>query len=131
MQNLNITLDDAICKDCNTVWLNRELERPLQPILAPMADRARPTVLSLARLSLIATWAVKAVLLFELAIRQKCRARGRSLAITPHPRNWPGYASTRNLHHGHSFGSAAGIACARRRSCTRHRAHRCRRGMAR
>lgn len=66
MQHLNITLDDAICKDCNTVWLNRELERPLQPILAPMAGRAKPTVLSPARQSLIATWAVKTVLLFEL-----------------------------------------------------------------
>ncbi len=71
MQHLNITLDDTICKDCNTVWLNRELERPLQPILAPMAGRAKPTTLTAARQSLIATWAVKTILLFELAMRQK------------------------------------------------------------
>jgi hypothetical protein len=77
MQHLNITLDDAICKDCNTVWLNRELERPLQPILAPMAGRAKPTVLSAARQSLIATWAVKTIFLLELAIRQKYPGKRR------------------------------------------------------
>jgi hypothetical protein len=84
MQHLNITLDDAICKDCNTVWLNRELEGPLQPVLAPMAGRARPTVLSPAVQSLIATWAVKTVFLFELAIRQKY----------PGERETPGYLAT-------------------------------------
>jgi hypothetical protein len=84
MQHLNVTLDDAVCKDCNTVWLNRELERPLQPILAPMAGRAKPTVLSPAQQSLIATWAVKTVYLLELAIRQKY-AEERSV---------PGYIAT-------------------------------------
>ena len=84
MQHLNITLDDAICEDCNTVWLNRELERPLQPVLAPMAGRARPTVLSPALQPLIATWAVKTVFLFELAIRQKY----------PGKREVPGYLAT-------------------------------------
>jgi hypothetical protein len=71
MQHLNVTLDNAICKNCNTVWLNRELERPLQPVLAAMAGRAKPTLLSPDRQSLIATWAVKTIYLFELAIRQK------------------------------------------------------------
>lgn len=71
MQRLNITLDNAICKNCNTVWLNNELERPLQPVLAPMAGRAKPTVISPAQQSLIATWAVKTIFLLELAIRQQ------------------------------------------------------------
>ena len=84
MQHLNVTLDGTICKDCNTVWLNRELERPLQPLLAPMAGRAKPTVLSPALQSLIATWAVKTVFLFELAIRQKY----------PDGREVPGYLAT-------------------------------------
>lgn len=84
MQHLNITLDDAICKDCNTVWLNRELERPAQPILAPMAGRAKPTALNAAHQSLLATWAVKTVLLLELAICQKY----------PGVRPVPGYQAT-------------------------------------
>jgi hypothetical protein len=84
VQHLNVTLDDAICKDCNTVWLNRELERPLQPVLAPMAGRARPATLSPARQSLIATWAVKTIFLLELAFRQKY----------PDARTVPGYQAT-------------------------------------
>jgi hypothetical protein len=70
MQALNITLHDAICEECNSVWLGRQLERPAKPLLAPMAVSARPTMLSLANLKLIATWAVKTVLLLELAFRQ-------------------------------------------------------------
>jgi hypothetical protein len=84
MQHLNITLDDAFCKDCNTVWLNLGLERPLQPVLAAMAGRAKPTVITPARQSLIATWAVKTVYLLELAIRQKY----------PDARPVPGYVAT-------------------------------------
>jgi hypothetical protein len=84
LQHLNITLDDAICKDCNTVWLNFGLERPLQPVLAPMAGRAKPTVLSSALQALSATWAVKTVYLLELAIRQKY----------PDARPVPGYLPT-------------------------------------
>src|SRR5580704_2096999 len=69
MQALNITLDDAICEDCNSVWLSR-LERRVKPLLAPMAVSAQPTALSPASQQLIATWAVKTVLLLELAFRQ-------------------------------------------------------------
>jgi hypothetical protein len=69
MQALNITLDDAICEDCNSVWLSR-LEQAVKPILAPMAVSARPVTLSPASQELLATWAVKTVLLLELAFRQ-------------------------------------------------------------
>ncbi len=69
MQALNITLDDAICDDCNSVRLSR-LERRVKPLLAPMAVNAQPTALSPASQQLIATWAVKTVLLLELAFRQ-------------------------------------------------------------
>ena len=69
MQALNITLDDAICKECNSVWLSR-LERAVKPLLAPMAVSARPATLSPASQQLLATWAVKTVLLLELAFRQ-------------------------------------------------------------
>ena len=44
IQHLNITLDEAICKDCNTVWLS-QLEREVRPFLAPMAASANPTTL--------------------------------------------------------------------------------------
>jgi hypothetical protein len=69
MQALNITLDDAICEDCNSVWLSR-LERAVKPILAPMAVSATPTALTPASQQLLAIWAVKTVLLLELAFRQ-------------------------------------------------------------
>jgi hypothetical protein len=69
MQALNITLDDAICEKCNSVWLSR-LERAIKPLLAPMAVSARPVTLSAASQKLLATWAVKTVLLLERAFRQ-------------------------------------------------------------
>jgi hypothetical protein len=69
MQALNITLDDAICEDCNSVWLS-SLERRVKPLLAPMAVSAQPMAHSPASQQLIATWAVKTVLLLELAFRQ-------------------------------------------------------------
>ena len=69
MQALNVTLRDAICEDCNSVWLSR-LERAVKPVLAPMAVSARPTALSPASQELMAAWAVKTVLLLELALRQ-------------------------------------------------------------
>ena len=69
MQALNITFDDAICEDCNSVWLS-SLERRVKPLLAPMAVGAQPTTLSPGSQLLIATWAVKTVLLLELALRQ-------------------------------------------------------------
>ena len=88
MQALNITLDDAICEECNSVWLSR-LERAVKPLLAPMAVSASPTTLSPARQKLLATWAVKTVLLLELAFRQMYQASllrpappARSLACT-------------------------------------------------
>jgi hypothetical protein len=69
IQHLNITLDEAICKYCNTVWLS-QLEREVRPFLAPMAASAKPTTLDSRLQALLATWAVKTVLLFELAMRQ-------------------------------------------------------------
>jgi hypothetical protein len=69
MQALNITLHDAICEECNSVWLSR-LERAAKPLLAPMAVSAKPTLLSPANQKFIAAWAVKTVLLLELAFRQ-------------------------------------------------------------
>ena len=69
MQALDITLDDAICEDCNSVWLSRQ-ERAVKPVLAPMAVSARQVTLSPASQKLLATWAVKTVLLLELAFRQ-------------------------------------------------------------
>jgi hypothetical protein len=69
MQALNITLDDAICEECNSVWLSR-LERAVKPLLAPMAVSARPATISPASQKLMAIWTVKTVLLLELAFRQ-------------------------------------------------------------
>jgi hypothetical protein len=69
IQHLNITLDSAICKDCNTVWLRR-LEDDVRPFLKPMAVSNKPTTLDAGRQMVLATWAVKTVLLFETAVRQ-------------------------------------------------------------
>jgi hypothetical protein len=77
IQHPNITLDEAICGNCNNVWLSR-LERAIRPFLAPMAVSAQPAALDARRQALIATWAVKTVLLFEMAIRQM-NAAGRPI----------------------------------------------------
>ena len=70
LQHLNVTLRDAICRSCNTGFLSR-LEAAVRPILSPMITTATPTTLDAASQALLATWAVKTVLLFELAMRQK------------------------------------------------------------
>lgn len=70
LQHLNITLRGAICRPCNTGFLSR-LEAAVRPILSPMITTATPTTLDAAAQALLATWAVKTVLLFELAVRQK------------------------------------------------------------
>lgn len=69
IQHLNITLDNAICRECNSEWLSR-LEREVRPFLAPMAVSAKPTALDRCRQEVLATWAVKTVLLLEMAFRQ-------------------------------------------------------------
>jgi hypothetical protein len=66
---LNVTLDDAICQSCNNEFLSR-IERAVRPVLAPMIVSAEPTDLDASALTLLATWAVKTVWLFELAVRQ-------------------------------------------------------------
>jgi hypothetical protein len=43
MQALNVTLDDAICDDCNNIWLSR-LEREVKPL--PLRSAARRDVLT-------------------------------------------------------------------------------------
>lgn len=69
LQHLNVTLDRAICRSCNTDYLGR-LEGVVSPILKPMAYSAKPRVLSLSDQRLLAHWSVKTVLLLELAVRQ-------------------------------------------------------------
>lgn len=56
IQHLNITLDNAICRDCNSVWLSG-LERQVRPFLAPMAVSAKPETLDPGGQALLATGA--------------------------------------------------------------------------
>ena len=70
LRHLNITLRGAICGGCNNGFLS-QLEDAVRPFLSPMMLTAEPTTLDLPAQALLATWAVKTVLLFELALRQK------------------------------------------------------------
>jgi hypothetical protein len=70
MGALNIVLKDGLCESCNTGWLGGQLEKQVASILKPMAVERKPTVLDAGAQRLVALWAVKTVLLFELAIRQ-------------------------------------------------------------
>ena len=74
LQHLNVVLKDGICRPCNNDWLGG-IERKVQPVLAPMAVSAQPTVLGAAAQALVALWAVKTCLLLELAMRQKYPGR--------------------------------------------------------
>jgi hypothetical protein len=68
---------------CNNEWL-AAMERKVAPVLKPMAVEAKPTVLDAAAQALVALWAVKTVLLLELAMRQRY----------PGSRSVEGYAAT-------------------------------------
>ncbi len=72
--HLNVVLEKEICEECNNTWL-ADLERKVSQFLAPMAKEFAPTDLSVERLSLLATWAVKTAFLFERSVRQKYRQR--------------------------------------------------------
>jgi hypothetical protein len=80
---LNITLNDAICGPCNSVWLSG-IETRVAPVLKPMLVSAQPVTLDRGPQSLLAFWAVKTGLLLELAIRQ----------MDLDDRRTPGYAAT-------------------------------------
>lgn len=64
-----ITLKGAICESCNNGWLS-QLEADVQPILLPMVLTADSVRLDALAQRLLATWAVKTVLLIEIAVRQ-------------------------------------------------------------
>jgi hypothetical protein len=70
MSALNVVLKDALCETCNNGWLGGGLEKRAAPILKPMAVERKPTVLDSEMQRVVALWAVKTVLLFEMAIRQ-------------------------------------------------------------
>jgi hypothetical protein len=75
LQHLNIVLKAGLCQPCNNEWL-APVERRVQAILLPMALRTEASViLDAAGQALLAFWAVKTVLLLELAIRQKFPGR--------------------------------------------------------
>lgn len=70
MRTLNVVLRDALCESCNNGWLGGVLEERAAQILKPMAVQRKPTVLDLEMQRIVALWAVKTVLLFEMAVRQ-------------------------------------------------------------
>jgi hypothetical protein len=56
----------VVCSRCNNGWMS-DLEQAAEPILAPMLDVARPSVLDTAGQITAATWATKTAMLFEYA----------------------------------------------------------------
>lgn len=67
--HLSVTVDDAICRSCNNGVLS-QLENQALPVLAPMIQTGRPTVLGTAEQAVLAAWATKTVWLLEHAARQ-------------------------------------------------------------
>src|SRR6266566_472168 len=70
MNVLKVVLQDALCESCNNAWLGGGIEKSAARFLAPMAVERQPAVLDAAAQRLAAFWAVKTVLLLELAFRQ-------------------------------------------------------------
>ena len=70
MGALNVVLKDALCESCNNGWLGGQLEKDAASILKSMAVERKPVVLDAGMQRLVALWAVKTVLLFEMAMRQ-------------------------------------------------------------
>jgi hypothetical protein len=71
LRHLNVVLKDGLCRPCNNDWL-APVEDKVKAILLPMALRTEPSVvLDAEAQALLAFWAVKTVLLLELAIRQR------------------------------------------------------------
>src|SRR5260221_3792077 len=69
LKHLNIVLRNAICGPCNYGWL-ASVEKVAAPVLTPMAVTAQPAVLDAEAQAMLAFWAVKTVLLLQLAFRQ-------------------------------------------------------------
>jgi hypothetical protein len=74
LRHLNIVLKDGLCRPCNTDWL-APVEDKAKAVLLPMALNRAPTALDAAGQALVSFWAVKTVLLLELAIRQRFAGR--------------------------------------------------------
>lgn len=90
IRHLNIVLRDRLCPRCNSEWLGG-LERAVQSILEPMVLLSQPRVtLGPAAQKLLALWAVKTCLLFELAIRQNPHDRRtvKGYRATPQELAW-------------------------------------------
>lgn len=69
LPHLNIVLKGSLREPCNTGWL-AGLEKRVAAVLEPMAIAAQPATLDADAQELLAFWAVKTVLLVQLAFRQ-------------------------------------------------------------
>jgi hypothetical protein len=75
LQHLNVVLKAGLCRPCNNEWL-APVEDKVKAILLPMALLTEQSAtLDAPAQALVAFWAVKTVLLLELAIRQKFPGR--------------------------------------------------------
>jgi hypothetical protein len=74
LQHLNVALKGALCERCNNVWLGG-LEQQVASVLKPMAITAQPAVLDASAQAMLAFWAVKTVLVVQLAFRQMYGSR--------------------------------------------------------
>lgn len=70
MRRLNIKLRGRVCERCNNEFLS-QLENVVAPILKPMMLTHAKTVLDPVQQAALATWAVKTVWLYEMAVRQR------------------------------------------------------------
>jgi len=70
MDVLKVVLEDALCDSCNSGWLGGGIEKSAARLLTPMAVERQPVALGAAAQRHAAFWAVKTVLLLELAFRQ-------------------------------------------------------------
>jgi hypothetical protein len=71
MDVLNVILKDALCESCKNGWLGGVLEKRAASILKSMAVERKPVVLDPGMQRIVALWAVKTVLLLEMAWRQR------------------------------------------------------------
>lgn len=75
LRHLNVVLKDGLCRPCNNDWL-APVEDQVKAILLPMALRTESSVtLDAQAQALVSFWAVKTILLLELAIRQRFPGR--------------------------------------------------------
>jgi hypothetical protein len=77
-----------VCKVCNEGWMERELERPLQPILGPMLRGQATTILPEMQ-PVLAAWAAKVAMVYGYTERPIIESDPDWLALMYHQQRMP------------------------------------------